>query len=200
MRCAVLLLALLPAVSTGAAQPPPDALAEPVREALAPAVTAADHGWTVWPVREPPLADAPAGGLGVAFPDLVPGGLLGAVEIAAPWTDYRGRGVEPGVYTLRYGVLPEDGYHLGVSLYRDFAYLLPAADDRTPAPRDEADAIEASRAAAGGGHPAVAALWPVEEGAAAGEVVGNDLGQPTLVVAVGGVVVGVVVEGSGEGS
>lgn len=81
MRCAALLVVLLPAVSTGAAQPPPDALAEPVREALAPAVTAADHGWTVWPVREAPVGEGVDNDLGQPTLVVAVGGVVVGVVV-----------------------------------------------------------------------------------------------------------------------
>lgn len=194
------LLACLPALlllAPLAGAQPPDELAAPVRRALAAAVEL-DGGALVrlWPAAEAPTGDA-ASGLGIAFPNLTTGGLLGAVEVEGGWEDYKAQGISAGVYTLRYAVEPEDGYHLGVSLYRDFALLVPAADDPAPAPWDEAELIAAATGAAGTNHPAVLALWPAD-GREPGERFDNDLGQPTVAVAVGEETVGVVLEGTGE--
>jgi hypothetical protein len=193
-------------VAPAAAGPPaavpaaavPDVVTATVAELLGDGIAAesGDGRLTIWPVRELP-AGGGADGLGIAFPALSPGGLLGVVELSAPWTDYRGQQIAPGVYTLRYLVEPEDGYHLGVSLYRDFALLVTAAEDADPATRTMADLVQAAAGAAGTKHPAVLALWPVGE-TAAGESFDNDLGQPTLVIEVGGVRLGMVLAGTGE--
>jgi hypothetical protein len=156
-----------------------------------------EMGLTVWPVRHLATGDDGAAGLGVAFPSLPPGDLLGVLELATSWTDYKGQEIPPGVYTLRYQVEPEDGYHLGVSLYRDFALLMPAAEDSDPAPRGVEELIAAAAGAAGTKHPAVLAMWPVFEGEP-GDLVDNDLGQPTLVLELAGTRVGLVLEGTGE--
>ena len=46
--------------------------------------------------------------------------------------DYRDQPIAKGVYTMRYGLQPVNGDHLGVSIYRDYSLLLPAAKDQTP--------------------------------------------------------------------
>jgi hypothetical protein len=192
-------------VVLAATAPPAGAVVAP--PAAAPAAVAATLGegvsveveadrFTVWPVESVAAGDGTAG-LGVAFPALPAGALLGVLELSSPWTDYRGQRIEPGVYTLRYLVEPEDGYHLGVSLYRDFALLLPAARDADPAPLDAEMAVAAAAGTAGTHHPAVLALWPVGE-MAPGELFENDLGQPTLVIDLAGTPVGLVLAGVGE--
>lgn len=152
----------------------------------------------VRPARDLVRRDGLAAGLGIALPDVAPGALLGALSLAGEWTDYRGQRIAAGTYLLRYAVEPEDGYHVGLTFYRDFALLLPADAGPVPAVADDAEAlIGAARQASGGHHPAVLALWPAGD-AAAGELFDNDLGQPTLAVAVGTEVLGLVLAGTGE--
>jgi len=154
-------------------------------------------GLEVWAARELTLRDGAAAGLGVAFPRIAPGALLAVVSFDAPWTDYRGQRVAPGRYLLRYAVQPEDGYHVGLTFYRDFALLLPPGEAPVaPVVGDEAALVEASRPASGH-HPAVLALWPAD-GRAPDERFDNDLGQPVLVLAVGEERVGLVLAGTGE--
>lgn len=162
------------------------------------AVEVAGVAFEVRPARELARRDGAAAGLGIALPQISPGALLGALTTAAEWTDYRGQEIAPGTYFLRYAVEPEDGYHVGLTFYRDFALLLPAQPGPAPAVADDAEAlIGAARKASGGHHPAVLALWPAGD-AAAGELFDNDLGQPTLAIAVGEATLGLVLAGTGE--
>ena len=88
------------------------------------------------------------------------GELLGAVR-------YHGRGVRlprpgrspPGVYTLRYGLQPVNGDHLGVSTYRDYALLVPAAMDKALDPVPQTGWRQSAEAA-GTNHPAVLMMLP----------------------------------------
>ena len=48
--------------------------------------------------------------------------------------DYRDQSIAKGVYTMRYGLQPVNGDHLGVSTYRDYSLLLPAAKDTKTRP------------------------------------------------------------------
>src|SRR3954469_10983149 len=45
----------------------------------------------------------------VRYPTLKPGGLVGVARFHVAAVDYRAQKVLPGVYTLRYGVQPDDG-------------------------------------------------------------------------------------------
>src|SRR5438067_1974690 len=57
---------------------------------------------------------------GVALSEIRPGSLLGAVRLHGPGSDFKGQKFPAGIYTLRYGVQPEDGDHQGTSESRDF--------------------------------------------------------------------------------
>jgi hypothetical protein len=113
----------------------------------------------VWLRRTIPSSAKPAGPKGtIQFPFLAEGELLGACQIAGEGHDYRDQEIPKGVYTLRYGLQPVNGDHLGVSPFRDYALLLPAAKDNSIdlPPRKQLE--ERSAEAAGTSHPAVLML------------------------------------------
>ena len=68
----------------------------------------------------------------IQFPFLAESELLGVVQLAGEGHDYRDQAIAKGVYTMRYGLQPVNGDHLGVSPFRDYSLLLPAAKDKTP--------------------------------------------------------------------
>lgn len=181
---------------------PPDGTPSAVAEAVAQeglgVTLEGEPVWELWlPPELPALETEPA--FGQAFGELPPGALVGLIRLVAPWSDYMGTRIEPGLYTLRYLVQPVDGAHMGVSLYRDFLLLVPAAEDGGPAETYGFDELVAlSRKATGTNHPAVLALFPVEGAEELPAVVDNAMGQPTLAVQVGEVTLGLVVRGRGE--
>jgi hypothetical protein len=109
--------------------------------------------WWVKALAIAGTAESPWGGV-------AEGTLVGAVRIGADFRDIRGRVIKAGVYTLRYGLQPANGDHLGVSPFRDFLLLSPAAADRDPAPRGHDGTIEISKLAIGGSHPGVWSIDP----------------------------------------
>src|SRR5690348_13370019 len=60
------------------------------------------------------------------------GALLGIIRFDSAATDRRGQRIAPGLYTLRYAIMPRNESHEGVSRQRDFAVLVPAAEDKSP--------------------------------------------------------------------
>lgn len=110
---------------------------------------------------------------GALFPQLAESTLIGVISFTKPATDYRGQEVQPGLYSLRYELLPNDGNHLGVADNRDFALLVRAADDPDPAAKFDFKALVAlSRKATGTGHPGpINLLQPASDAAPA---VSND--------------------------
>lgn len=137
----------------------PSALAAPVASHLASSgVRATVKNVTIefWWVKGMPIAGSAA----PSWTDAAEGSLVGAVRIGAEFRDVRGRVIKPGVYTLRYGIQPSNGDHLGVSPYREFLLLSPAAIDTDPGPRGHDGAIEMSTRTAGGSHPAVWSIDP----------------------------------------
>lgn len=144
----------------------PQELAAPVRGALssqALRISGAQGVYCeIW-LRHPiPQATTPNGGLGIAFGQIADGTLVGAVRFAALAKDYRQQEVKPGVYTLRYALQPVDGNHQGVSAYRDFLLLVPAAADSSTDPLGFKDLVNLSRKASGVGHPSVWSLLPAD--------------------------------------
>jgi hypothetical protein len=120
----------------------------------------------IWLRKSIPSSAKPAGQKGtIQFPFLAEGELLGACQVAGEVHDYRDQEIPKGYYTLRYGLQPVNGDHLGVSPFRDYALLLPVAKDKALdlPPRKQLE--ERSAEAAGTSHPAVLMLLssPAEE-------------------------------------
>ncbi|MBZ5591108.1 MAG: hypothetical protein LAP39_02655 [Acidobacteriia bacterium] len=88
------------------------------------------------------------------------GALVGAIRFPGQAADRRGQPIKPGVYTLRYSLIPVNGDHQGAAPQRDFVLLTPAADDKDPNATPDFDALVAmSRKASGTPHPASLSLW-----------------------------------------
>jgi hypothetical protein len=148
----------------------------------------------------PPTGGVNEGALSVEYGALEASAFVGVVHFPAPWIDYRETEVPAGTYTMRYWVQPADGDHMGVSQYRDFVMLCPAADDTDPETVYEQEPLMAlSEKASGKTHPAVIALFPVaEEPAGGAAMTSNDLDQPMLAVKGSDRVYGFVLEGHGD--
>ncbi|MEO6809127.1 MAG: hypothetical protein ABI353_08430 [Isosphaeraceae bacterium] len=148
---------------------PPQELAGPVKETLALDGYRIKDGQgkpflDFWLRKGIPASAKPAGPKGaILFPILVEGELLGAARYAAEGFDYRDQAIEPGVFTLRYGLQPVNGDHLGVSETRDYALLLPAARDTSPDVPTRKKLESQSAEAAGSNHPAVLYLLASKE-------------------------------------
>src|SRR6266849_5877256 len=91
------------------------------------------------------------------------GALLGVIRFSGNGSDRRGQTIKPGVYTLRYGIMPVNGDHQGAAPQRDFLLLTPAADDKDPNTTPNFEALVAmSRKASGTPHPAVLSFWKAD--------------------------------------
>jgi hypothetical protein len=94
-----------------------------------------------------------------------PGTLIGVIrypEGSKP-NDFRGQSLKPGTYTLRYGLQPDDGNHLGTteSGVRDFLVGCPPDKDTSPKRvEDIKDLFKLSASASGSTHPAIFLLNP----------------------------------------
>jgi len=206
------LLLLVGCASLAAAQEASvSALAESAPDGYSPAVVAAvaEKGYEVkldgspvariWFVSELALAASGSTELGVSFGQLEGGSLVGIIQLLEPWKDYKDSPIAAGQYTLRYGVQPADGNHMGVSSYRDFLLLAPADQDTDPEKAYSlAELIALSVQASGTPHPAVMALYPVYEAVSEPAMVKNDLDQWTLAVPFDSITLGLVVQGHGE--
>jgi hypothetical protein len=149
--------------ATAKSAPPPSELAPAVQSLLASdsvSVSAPQPAAALdfWWVKSLPLKGA--GGGAPSWQDVEEGTLVGAVRLSADYRDIRGRVIRPGVYTLRYGIQPANGDHLGVSPFRDFLLLSPAAIDKDPAASGHDGTIEMSKQAIGGSHPGVWSIDP----------------------------------------
>jgi hypothetical protein len=131
---------------------------------------------TFWWVKDVPLKP----GSGMAWKDVAEGSLVGAVKIDRDYRDIRGKIIKPGVYTLRYGIQPENGDHLGVSPFRDFLLLSPASIDKDPAPHGHDGTVDLSKETIGGSHPAVWSIDPPESHDAPLTVHTTELGHKAL--------------------
>ncbi|MGH9383930.1 MAG: hypothetical protein ACRD2N_06565 [Vicinamibacterales bacterium] len=88
------------------------------------------------------------------------GTLVGAVRITGSFKEIRGKPVKPGVYTLRYGLQPQNGDHLGISPNREFLLLSPAAVDQDPKTTGFDPVVALSKQTIGTSHPASLSLDP----------------------------------------
>jgi hypothetical protein len=175
-RRVVVLMSLLAALSAPAAAQSPAAspMAAPVPGDLMPAIAARFGDGTAgtpatvtigettfecwWVTGVEPYA---AGEPGWSMVDQ--GALVGAVRVTGAFKDVRGRTVEPGVYTLRYGQQPQNGDHLGVSPFREFLLMSPAALDTDPSAPGYDAVTKLSARTIGTSHPAALSLDPPEQ-------------------------------------
>jgi len=118
----------------------------------------------IWLRKAIPASGKPSGPQGaILYPVLAEGELIGVVKFAAEGHDYRDQTIAPGVYTLRYGLQPVNGDHLGVSVNRDYVLLLPAAKDTDAADLPRKKLEERSAEAVGTTHPGVLLLLAAPE-------------------------------------
>jgi hypothetical protein len=95
----------------------------------------------------------------VALPTIPQGAFLGVIQFPGPAQDRRGQSIKPGIYTMRYSLYPVNGDHQGVAPQRDFALLVPMADDTDPNSTPAfAALVKLSDKASGTPHPAVLSL------------------------------------------
>lgn len=112
------------------------------------------------------------------------GALIGVVRVAGPYHDIRGRVVKPGVYTLRYGLQPQDGDHLGVSPFREFLLVSPAASDSKASAAGHDGAVELAKLTTGISHPGVMSIDPPAATKGLLEIHTTELGHKAVIVEV----------------
>jgi hypothetical protein len=114
----------------------------------------------VWWVKSAPAIKATASAGDVLVDNVQVGTLLGLLQfLSNDAEDARDQKLKPGLYTMRYAQIPQDGNHMGVSQYRDFLALSPlAADTQLDKVLSFDDLVDLSRKATGTGHPAVMSL------------------------------------------
>jgi len=146
--------------------PPPSELSAPVRALLDSKALSVSDGQgkllcTVWPrktLESKATAEQVQGGL--TYTSLEESTVLGAVKFPAVWTDYRKQKIQPGVYTLRLGIQPMDGDHMGTAPYNEFALLSPAGKDQKPDPLESKALTELSSTSTTRKHPGIMLLFP----------------------------------------
>jgi hypothetical protein len=93
--------------------------------------------------------------------------LLGVAVVGVGHRDYKDNEIAPGTYTVRFGLQPQDGDHLGTSEYPYFAVLIPAkADPELNGIKTYKAMVKASGKSTATGHPVVLSLRPATEGGA----------------------------------
>jgi hypothetical protein len=91
--------------------------------------------------------------------------LLGVVSVRGGRRDYRNDELVEGLYTMRFGLQPQDGDHLGTAEFPYFAVLIPAKNDTKAEGFASAEAMtKASSKEVPTGHPVILSLRPVSSG------------------------------------
>ncbi|MEX2140802.1 MAG: hypothetical protein WD894_16180 [Pirellulales bacterium] len=151
---------------TQTAAKPPAEIAEPIRAVLDGKVVRIvkddKASFEFWFRKELPLAEKPAGGT-LGLGTMKEGSILGAVRVAGEHYDFRNEEIPPGVYTVRLGIQPEDGNHLGVAPTRTFALLIPAKHDTKLEPVGHEQLMKAAAKINAAMHPSSLNLQPVEK-------------------------------------
>jgi hypothetical protein len=182
----------------------PHVVSTGIREALDPAGFQVRVAGKVigefWLRKKIPLKEFSATVLGVSFGRLGESTLMAVVRFPNGWSDYKGKPVPSGVYTLRYGIQPADGNHMGASIYRDFLLLLPASTDEDLNAFYSHDRLTSlSTETSGSSHPAVLSLFPVFDELTTPRLAKNELDQWVIEVSVESLSFALVVVGEGDG-
>jgi hypothetical protein len=171
-------LALVPAllaapaysIKTLADTAPPKQLSDAVRKVLDNRCIQLQDGKgntiaEVWLAKEP-VGKATAEQIknGLTYREFPQSTILGAIRVAKAMQDYKKQKIPAGVYTLRLGIQPEDGDHMGTSPYNEFALLCPADQDKKTDLLEVKDLRELS-AKTTDNHPGVFVLFPAEKDA-----------------------------------
>jgi hypothetical protein len=179
-RVSGLCLLFLAVLGQGNASPAADQKVEALKEApaglsaeVAAAINAVGYRISgkdgvicdVWLAKAIPLKPKFKTSLRIKYP-FQAGQLIGVIRFpdGSNPTDFRGQALKPGTYTLRYGLQPDDGNHLGTSEIRDFLLGCPPKTDVDPKRvEDIKDLFKLSAQAAGTTHPAIFLLFPPPE-------------------------------------
>ena len=171
---------------------PPAELAAGVSARLAPAARVMTGAATldIWLVDKLESAGGP-GWSGVDS-----GTLVGALKVSGEFKEIRGKAVKPGIYTLRYGLQPQNGDHLGISTFREFLLISPAAIDTDGKVLGFDGVVALSKEVIGTAHPASLSIDPPED--APGAVLStykNEHGHDGVVLQIGSLKFGLIVSG-----
>lgn len=141
---------------------------------------------------------------GANFGKIGEGSFVGVINFPSNATDFRGQGIKAGFYTLRYGLILQDGNHLGVSPARDFLLACPVTEDKDPAAQlNSEELMKLSRNASGTGHPSVWSLVPASSNDGLPKAVTNEHEHIILETRIptrsGNMAIGLIVVGKTEG-
>ena len=100
---------------------------------------------------------------GPGWSNVESGTLLGAMRVSGSYKEIRGKVVAPGVYTLRYGLQPQNGDHLGISTFREFVVVSPPTIDTDPKVLGFDGVVALSKQVIGTSHPAGMSIDPPED-------------------------------------
>jgi hypothetical protein len=159
---------------------PPGAIAAPLRSQLddrGVRVTAGEATIDFWWLKALPAAAS----AGFSWSGVPEGTFVGAARVTGKHEDIRGRTVREGVYTLRLGLQPQNGDHLGTSPYREFLLVIQAAQDTDPQPLGHETAVELAGLTIKSSHPAIWSLDPPVTDAQPLSVVTNDAGHQGVI-------------------
>ncbi|HEX4915846.1 MAG TPA: hypothetical protein VFV51_17930 [Vicinamibacterales bacterium] len=186
------LLALAPSVSPLTDKPPAE-LAAGVAARLAPAarIVAGPATLEIWLVQQ-----LEKNGDGPGWGSVESGTLVGAMRVSGEFKEIRGKAVKPGVYTLRFGMQPQNGDHLGISTFREFLLISPAAIDQDPKVLGFDGVVALSKEVIGTAHPASLSLDPPEDAPGAPlSTYKNEHGHEGVVLRLGSLTFGLIVSG-----
>jgi len=145
---------------------PPKELSDAVRGVLdRKAMTVTDEKGkaicTVWAVKSLESKATPEQAkTGLKYSQVEETTVVGAVKFPDTFTDYRKQKIKPGVYTLRLGIQPMDGDHMGTAPYNEFCLLIPADIDKKPELLDVEKLHEESKKSTTRKHPGIMLLFP----------------------------------------
>ena len=148
--------------------------------------------------RNTPFDGNPISGFGIRFETMPEGSFLGVVRFSESGSDFREQGIQPGLYSMRYGLHPEDGNHMGVASSRDFALLSKVNVDADPTKNlDFRTLVQLSISSSGNPHPTVLRL-ELPDGNSTGHIWKNEAEHRILDLEIPGDVLGIVVYGHSE--
>jgi hypothetical protein len=119
--------------------------------------------YELWLRKELPLK-TPITSSAKALASVGQASLLGAITVVADERDYRDDELYKGVYTIRFGLRPEDGNHLGTSEHLFFAVLIDAENDQELVKIVKTkQLVKASSKTSATDHPMILSLFPVKQ-------------------------------------
>src|SRR5262249_51271170 len=141
---------------------------------------------------------------GASFGQIPEGAFIGVINFPTNTSDFRGQGIKAGFYTMRFGLILQDGNHLCVSPARDFFLLCPVSEDKDPnAQLKTEDMVKLSRNASGTGHPTVWFVGQATSDKELPKVIKNEHGHVILETKIttksGPLAIGMIVVGQTEG-